>query len=535
MSKLARVLIADDEPDLIEDYHSAFAPMEPEVADLRLAALQDELFGSQHANGSLPQVEVVAVSQGEAAVQEISHARSASQPFSVAFIDVRMPPGISGVEAAAKIREIDPDLPIVIVTAYTDIQTIDLAERIPPADRLFVLQKPFHTTEIQQLTIALTAIRDMSRGAAVEGGRGDPQLLEEILRGLPGGVALFDEQGRLVEKNRELEALFPELKEQLSIGASYSSLRDSLSERLMADRVLKRPSQDHAAGGAHIVEPGGPGLKCIDGNRWMMISEQTRGAGGAVVQFLDVTAMKQAEQRREINNTMTHLSRFAEELLSRVKEGTFATQHRLSDPRTGEGEADKVQLLFDELKPLTQSLQLSPKGALLDALVNEVAAEVAPDLPDTIALETVSSVGLWPIFVDGEQVKRAIRALIVNAAEAIAESGEVVVETANIRVTRDVTLAMPGLKEGDYVCATVTDNGAGLSPGIINRCFMPYFTTKDPKMHRGMGLTTAFSIITQSGGQLFIDSDGQAQTQARLFFPRGPVAAVSRTGAPIRH
>src|SRR3546814_5011942 len=49
------------------------------------------------------------------------------------------------------------DLPIVIVTAYTDIQTIDLAKQIPPADRLFVLQKPFHTTEIQQLAIALTA------------------------------------------------------------------------------------------------------------------------------------------------------------------------------------------------------------------------------------------------------------------------------------------------------------------------------------------------------------------------------------------
>ena len=151
MSKLARVLIADDEPDLIEDYQSAFAHPEFGDTDAQLAELQDELFGLQSANRSLPQVEIVAVSQGEAAVQAITHSRTAKQPFSVAFIDVRMPPGMNGLEAAVKIREIDTELPIVIVTAYTDIQTIDLARKVPPADRLFVLQKPFHTTEILSL------------------------------------------------------------------------------------------------------------------------------------------------------------------------------------------------------------------------------------------------------------------------------------------------------------------------------------------------------------------------------------------------
>src|SRR3546814_14148419 len=78
------------------------------------------------------------VNQGEAAVQIVSSSRDRGLPFSAAFLDVRMPPGINGLEAAVKIREIDARLPIVIVTAYTDIQTIDLAKQIPPADRLFV-------------------------------------------------------------------------------------------------------------------------------------------------------------------------------------------------------------------------------------------------------------------------------------------------------------------------------------------------------------------------------------------------------------
>ncbi len=190
MTAIARVLVADDEVDLIEDYHSALAMAEPKNSDTRLAELQDELFGPQHSNSSLPPIELVSVNQGEAAVQEVSRAQEEHRPFSVAFIDVRMPPGINGLDAAAKIRALDERLPIVIVTAYTDIQMIDLAKKVPPADRLFVLQKPFHTTEIQQLAIALTARGELDR--MNEGGDAVETLprLDRILSGLPGGIGL---------------------------------------------------------------------------------------------------------------------------------------------------------------------------------------------------------------------------------------------------------------------------------------------------------------------------------------------------------
>jgi signal transduction histidine kinase len=80
----------------------------------------------------------------------------------------------------------------------------------------------------------------------------------------------------------------------------------------------------------------------------------------------------------------------------------------------------------------------------------------------------------------------------------------------------------------------VTDNGSGMASEVIDRAFMPYFTTKDTQDHRGMGLTTAFSIVNQSGGFLYIDSDGQSETQVRLFFPRAPIAAPGKSAA-IRH
>jgi len=537
MGEVARVLVADDELDLIEDYQSALVVPEPRDDDKRLAELQDELFGPRHSITNLPPIELVSVNQGEAAVREISAACKSRRPFSLAFLDVRMPPGINGVEAAKEIRAIDPDLPIVIVTAFTDVQTLDLAKSIPPVERLFLLYKPFHTTEIQQLTSALTAARaaELAGGVRTAPGAEDDFSAQAVLRGLPGGVALFDARGRLVQKNSQLDSLFPEMKDELSIGARYGALRDLLDRRASPERVIRRPGATATDRPLQLSEGGALGLKSIGDNRWMMITEQSLEEGGALVQFLDVTALKLMEQRHEIDRTMTHIARFAEELLRRVEKpdpaATAPGRHGGNDPR----EAAVTQRLREELQPLTQNLHLEPKGALLDAAVNEVAAELVSDRKNGISLEVVSSVGLWPVCVDVQQLKRALCAIVTNAIEAVAEGGAIRIESANVRVTRDTAMALPGLREGDYVCASVVDNGPGMSPAVINRAFMPFFTTKDQKQHSGTGLTRAYNIVTQSGGCLFIDSDGRSRTEVRLFFPRGSADAVSRAGAEVRH
>ena len=77
------------------------------------------------------------------------------QSFDVVFLDMRMPPGPDGAWAAAAIRAMDPNIDIVIVTAYSDADPEDLSARIPPAEKLFYLQKPFHAHEVRQLAVAL--------------------------------------------------------------------------------------------------------------------------------------------------------------------------------------------------------------------------------------------------------------------------------------------------------------------------------------------------------------------------------------------
>jgi CheY-like chemotaxis protein len=102
----------------------------------------------------------------EDAVQAVLEANAEGRPFSVAFLDMRMPPGPDGVWAATRIRELDSQLDIVIVTAYCDIDPEEITRRVPPAGSLFYLQKPFHAHEVRQLASAL--------GSAAPGGGPNP-------------------------------------------------------------------------------------------------------------------------------------------------------------------------------------------------------------------------------------------------------------------------------------------------------------------------------------------------------------------------
>ncbi|MGA2862570.1 MAG: EAL domain-containing protein [Steroidobacteraceae bacterium] len=93
----------------------------------------------------------------EAAVAAVKDALAQEQPFAVVFLDMRMPPGPDGVWAAARIRELDPAIEIVICTAYSDVDPCEIGGIVPPEEKLSYLQKPFHPHEVRQTTIALAS------------------------------------------------------------------------------------------------------------------------------------------------------------------------------------------------------------------------------------------------------------------------------------------------------------------------------------------------------------------------------------------
>ena len=161
------ILVADDEPTLLEAYQTVVSDITPTVdADSAISALEAKLFGAKSKTESLPTYTPVLCRSGERAIEALRGMHREGQACPLAFLDVRMPPGIDGIETAARIRAIDPDINIVIVTAYADSHPREIAARVPPLDKLFYVSKPFQKMELQQFALALTAKWTAERASA---------------------------------------------------------------------------------------------------------------------------------------------------------------------------------------------------------------------------------------------------------------------------------------------------------------------------------------------------------------------------------
>ena len=128
---------------------------DPESLTSTLGDLEKVLFGEETDDKGAARFDVQTRDQGEAAVDAVREACRLGQPYAIVFIDVRMPPGIDGIEAAKQIREIDQNVNIVVVTGSLGPEPDDLGSIIPPADRVFFFKKPFHAIECRQLAAAL--------------------------------------------------------------------------------------------------------------------------------------------------------------------------------------------------------------------------------------------------------------------------------------------------------------------------------------------------------------------------------------------
>ena len=296
-----RVLIVDDQPEIHDDFVEMLRPTfaQPTSDDTLAAAFVPEERREQAS--FLPAFELLHASTGEQACDIILRGKEWNSPIAVAFIDIRMPPGIDGIETIRRVRKIDRDVEIVIITAYTDKSLPEIVHDLELLHKLLYIRKPFVHEEIQQITLSLVGKWNVERELAEHRRQlaGSHRRLEAVLDATGDAMAMLDDDGRLVFANQAYEKLLDLPEAELQ----------SIAPRELTERCKERfrdPHPNEVEGGfllgsGNLVATTGAGQ--VPEQR--LFSRSTAavrdGAGqqiGSLVVYRDVSKEIEAEQMK---------------------------------------------------------------------------------------------------------------------------------------------------------------------------------------------------------------------------------------------
>jgi signal transduction histidine kinase len=441
------------------------------------------------------------------------------------------------LRTAEQIRALDQDVHVVLVSARAEVHPVEMSERVPPADQLFFVSKPFHAAEIQQLVLALAA-RWRGERWQFGGGRSRAGGLPEVLDRLPAGALVFDRRDRLLAANDAMGELFPELAELFVAGTSYEEIQRCAAERLLPENTLMRVDAWLAERMEWHLRSGGAIEQRLRGARWVLLVEEALASGETFCLYYDVTELKRREANRATSAHMTQMAQsfaaLCEQLDGRAGAGGAAAESAHGSRRRGAADVavlpgaivgsshpGHVQSLAGRLQAIAQRQKLAPERLAMNRIVGEVVRKLRGELDSDVQMEVIAGAGLWPILIDGDKFETTLAELVRNACEAMEGGGRLTVETVNIRLTRDFVATRAGLAAGEYVRISVHDTGPGMAPELVERALNPFFTSKDKSAHMGLGLSEVYGFTHQSGGYIEIDGGEGRGATIDLYFPRG--------------
>ena len=247
-----RLLMIDDNPRIHEDYRKILAGRDPDKPSSAEAAL----FGEQAAHEG-PAFDVDSAMQGRDGVERARRARDEGRPYSVAFVDMRMPPGWDGLETIEQLWKIDPEVQVVVCSAYTDYDWLELLSRLGHSDKLIVIKKPFEPIEILQSASALSrkwqnaralkhhleslehAVTDRTRGLEAANRQLRHLASHDPLTGLPNRLLLDDRVAQAIAQANRQGHEFALLVVDLD---RFKLINDSLGHRA-GDDLLREVAQ----------------------------------------------------------------------------------------------------------------------------------------------------------------------------------------------------------------------------------------------------------------------------------------------------
>src|SRR5579871_1225099 len=267
-------------------------------------------------------------------------------------------------------------------------------------------------------------------------------------------------------------------------------------------RLSGRPIEDEAISSYEVVAE--------DITEHRMLERQFRQA-----QKMEAIGRLAGGIAHDFNNLLMVISGYTQILLQELQDDSPLRKAATEIEKA----ADRAASLTRQLLAFSRKQVLSPKVLDLNALVLDNLKMLPRLIGEDIEVISVTGSDLGRIKADPGQVAQVILNLAVNARDAMPQGGKIIIETANITVDESYTLKRASMPAGDYVMLAISDTGAGMDAETQSHIFEPFFTTKG-QQGTGLGLSTVYGIVKQSGGYIWVYSEPGRGTAFKIYFPR---------------
>jgi two-component system cell cycle sensor histidine kinase/response regulator CckA len=178
-----------------------------------------------------------------------------------------------------------------------------------------------------------------------------------------------------------------------------------------------------------------------------------------------------------------------------------------------------------QLLAFSRQQTLQPRVLSITDVLGDLTNLLRRLIGASIQLNITHGRDLGLVRVDQGQLEQVVINLAVNARDAMREGGDLAIRTFNESVIVETRRGSEVVMPGDYVVIEITDNGSGISPENLEHIFEPFFTTKEVGAGTGLGLSTVYGIVKQTGGQIFVDSTVGEGTKFTIMIPQYEAAA----------
>ena len=218
----------------------------------------------------------------------------------------------------------------------------------------------------------------------------------------------------------------------------------------------------------------------------------------------------------DFNNLLTAISGHCDLLLLR---------HDQSDQDYGDliqihQNANRAASLVGQLLAYSRKQNLQPEKVDLRDTLADLTHLLNRLVGEKVRLTLDHDPELDSIRADRRQLEQVMMNLVVNARDAMPEGGDIRIRTENVRLAQEERRGNAAIPPGDYVLVRVADEGVGIPPDVLPKIFEPFYTTKRTGEGTGLGLSTAYGIVKQTGGFIFANSVPGEGTEFQLYFPR---------------